>query len=160
MTPAGERFWNFSVALYARPGIEEALLALQAEDGLDVTLVLFCLHAARRGESLGGARLDAMRRIGTVWGEDVVASLRAARRALKPLALPGSPADGLREDVKRLELTAEQAMHAELEALLPEATGASGGRPLAERNLAAWLGTRKLIAADRLAAVLDAGFAA
>ncbi len=154
-----EKFWNFSVALYARPGVEEALLRLQDEDGLDVTLVLFCLHAATRGESLGGARLDAMRRIGTVWGEGVVAPLRAARRAMKPLAPPGSPAERLREDVNRLELAAEKAMHAELEALLPEGSGASGGRALAERNLAAWL-DGKSAAADRLAAVLDAGFVA
>lgn len=162
MKEGGKGFWDFSVSLYQRPGVEAALLALQDEDGLDVSLVLFCLYAAMRGEALTEEHIDAMRRIGTVCGRGVVAPLRAARRALKPLAPEGTEAGALRGEVKRIELAAERVMQAELEALVPAARGVPGDRGLAERNLAAWLRAGGLAMAgprtERLAAVLDAGF--
>ena len=42
---AGEAFWRFSLALYARPGVAEALIALQDRAGRDVNLMLFALWA-------------------------------------------------------------------------------------------------------------------
>jgi len=37
---AGEAFWRFSLALYARPGVAEALVELQDRAGRDVNLQL------------------------------------------------------------------------------------------------------------------------
>ena len=37
---AGEAFWRFSLALYARPDVAEALIGLQDRAGLDVDLIL------------------------------------------------------------------------------------------------------------------------
>ncbi|MGE4220898.1 MAG: TIGR02444 family protein, partial [Alphaproteobacteria bacterium] len=34
--------WPFSLSVYARPGVAEACLALQARRGLDVNLLLWC----------------------------------------------------------------------------------------------------------------------
>jgi uncharacterized protein (TIGR02444 family) len=38
-----EAFWCFSLAFYERPGVADALIALQDRDGFDVNLVLFAL---------------------------------------------------------------------------------------------------------------------
>lgn len=152
----GESFWDYSLALYARPRVEPALLALQDEAGLEVNLILFCCYAAARGVELGAPDIDAMRRIGTVWAEGVVRTLRDVRRALKPLAAtPETEAARLRDEVKQAELAAEKTMQEALEALLPEHR-AAGSRELAERNLAAWLGEAS--ADPRLAIVLDRAF--
>ncbi|HKS89918.1 MAG TPA: TIGR02444 family protein, partial [Stellaceae bacterium] len=57
---AGEAFWRFSLALYARPGVAEALIALQDRAGRDVNLMLFALwFGAVRGRRLDAARLAA-----------------------------------------------------------------------------------------------------
>lgn len=141
MAGDGEGFWQFSCDLYARQGVEEALLALQDEDGLDVPILLFCIYAAARGVALSDGLQAEMTVIGKAWGEEVIAPLRAARRGLKRVA----PESALRTEVKRLELDAEQAMHVALEALLP-ANGAAAGeaRMLAQENLASWLASRNL----------------
>ncbi len=145
-TDEGEKFWRFSCDLYARPGVEPALLALQDEDGLDVSLLLFCLHAALRGVAVDARLAASMTAIGEAWGARVVAPLRAARRGLKSVA----PESALRAEVKRLELDAERAMHTALEVLLPQERGVAGeAQVLAERNLAAWLACRNLAMTER-----------
>lgn len=162
MGKTAEDFWDFSLVLYARPGVEAALLALQDEEGLDVNLILFCLYAGARGRSLEEATLAGMRGIGAGWGQGVVAPLRAARRALKPIAEGDAAAARLRAEVKRLELAAEKEMQVRLEALLAGATLVPPGRGLAERNLSAWLeGEGRAFAGrcgERFARVLDACF--
>lgn len=143
---AEEKFWGFSCEFYARPGVETTLLALQDEEGLDVSILLFCLYAAARGVALDEALAASMNAIGKAWGARVVAPLRAARRELKSLAPEGT----LRAEVKRLELDAERAMHVALEGLLPEGPGTGGeARALAERNLAAWLASRNLAVTEQ-----------
>ncbi|HEX6103216.1 MAG TPA: TIGR02444 family protein, partial [Alphaproteobacteria bacterium] len=55
-------FWSFSVALYGRPGVAPACLALQDRFGCDVNLLLFAIWAGRCGVMLGPKefeRLDA-----------------------------------------------------------------------------------------------------
>lgn len=152
-------FWEFSVGLYGRPGVEETLLALQDEDGLEVNLVLLCLHAATRGMKLGGAEIAVMRQIGTEWGKGIVAPLRAARRALKPLEA-GSPATAaLRAEVKGVELAAERLMQEALERCLPP--GGAGGDPraMAVANFEA-MGFAGDRCGARLSALLDQAFPA
>lgn len=152
-------FWAFSTELYARRGVDLALLELQDQDGLQVNLVLFCLFAASRGQSLEGVQIAAMQDIGRRWGRGVVTPLREARRGLK--ALPAGAE--LRLEVKRLELAAEKAMQSMLEAILPAGGRASGAaRATAEANLRAWFQEEGLLMtearSDLFAAVLDAAF--
>jgi uncharacterized protein (TIGR02444 family) len=158
-----DAFWDFSTALYARPGVEAALLALQDVDGLEVNLVLFCLFAGARGQSLDGASVAAMQGVGFAWGREVVQPLRAARRQLKPLSEPLSEngtAAALREEVKKVELAAERAMQGALAELLTPA--GEGGRLVAEANLAAFIMAEGLAMtpanARALGTVLDAAF--
>ena len=46
-----EALWRFSLAFYARPGVAEALIALQDRAGLDVNLMLFALWLGVSGRS-------------------------------------------------------------------------------------------------------------
>lgn len=155
----GEAFWAFSTELYARPGVEPALLALQDVDGLEINLALFCLFAGSRGQSLDGPAVAAMQGIGLIWGREVVGPLRSARRQLKPLAGNGTAA-ALREEVKRVELAAEKAMQMALAELL--AGEGAGGRSVAEANLAVWVMAEELVMTEANAqafrTLLDAAF--
>ena len=55
-------FWDFSLAVYGRPGVAPACLALQQRHGADVNLLLFCawFGAAHRGR-LTADDVDAVR---------------------------------------------------------------------------------------------------
>lgn len=140
-------FWNFSLALYARPGVAPACLRLQARRGVDVNLLLYGLWlGAEKSRRLSPAEIDALRAQVRTIHDGVVRPLRQARTALKGM-LEGSPFDALvgtlRTAVKGHELDAEH-----LEQLLLAEFGAkalmSGGResqPLAaaQANAEAYL---------------------
>ena len=81
---AGKAFWRFSLALYARPRVAEALIALQDRAGRDVNLMLFSLWAGavRRVALDAGALAAAEAAIGGL-RRDVVESLRVLRQRLK-----------------------------------------------------------------------------
>ncbi len=110
MSPPPENpFWDFSCAVYGRPGVAEACLALQDRCGLDVNILLFCCWAGARGQALGaaelGGRIDAVR----PWQDQVVKPLRAARRWLKTQqTVPNESAEALRQAIKARELEAER----------------------------------------------------
>src|SRR5437868_13976812 len=81
---SGEALWRFSLALYARPGVAEALIALQDQAGCDINLVLFALWlGAARGHRLDGAELAAAETMIAPLSHDVVAPVRQLRRRLK-----------------------------------------------------------------------------
>lgn len=138
----GAAFWRFSLALYRRPGIAPACLALQDRCGLDVNLLLFCLFQARRGRALSPSDLRrAMQRAAPIQS-GIIAPLRAARRALKRQADLADPAlaaaaTRLRRALLRHELAAEHFQQAALSGLrLPAPTGrAADPAALARRNL-------------------------
>lgn len=102
-------FWDWSLEIYGRPGVEEALLDLQDRLGLDVNLLLFACWtgATGRGRLTDG---EWTRLIGGTadWRASVIEPIRAVRRHLKDRGdMPGATA--LRERVKALELDAEHA---------------------------------------------------
>jgi uncharacterized protein (TIGR02444 family) len=137
----GDGFWRFSLALYARPGVAEALIALQDRAGRDVNLILFALwtgvvHSVRL-DSAGLAAADA-----AIAGlrDNAVEPLRALRRRLK--AAPGLDSQELRRRVLATELAAERRVQFRLAAwLMAWAGGAEPDRSAAaEANLAVYLG--------------------
>ena len=138
---AGEAFWRFSLALYARPGVAAALIALQDRAGRDVNLMLFALWAG----AVHGLRLDATD-LATAEAaisdlrREVVEKLRALRRRLKPA--PDSDLQGLRRRVLMLELAAERRVQQRLAAgPSPNAGPAEPDRnATAAANLALYLG--------------------
>lgn len=150
-------FWDFSLRLYARPGVADACLRLQARHGIDVNMLLCCLWRGAEGERLTRRRIRAMiTRVRTLH-EQVVKPLRTARITLKSM-LDGDPALGaaiaaVRAAVKASELDAEHVEQLILAGMFsePRATGAREPHTLARANAESYcavLGLR-LSAADR-----------
>lgn len=141
MNPAEtEAFWQFSLAIYARPGVAERCLALQDGAGRDVNLLLLALYAGLRlGRRLDAADFAALEEAVADWTAQVTAPLRAVRRALKPLADDPAIA-ALRETAQGAELDAECQAQRLLLAALPDGATERPSADLARTNLAAYAG--------------------
>jgi len=114
--------WDFALAIYARPGVAEACLALQNELGVDVMLLLMATFAAVRHRILLTA--DEIRTLDEAcrpWREQIVRKLRAIRTELKtgPRPAPGEATEPFRAQVKALELQAEKIENQLLAECLP-----------------------------------------
>ena len=106
-------FWRFSLTVYGDPGVQTECLDLQDHCGIDVNLLLFCAFiGAVYGVVLPDRDMKAAAGLVCAWHQDVVGSLRRARRTLKPIATDASPnlslAAKLRADVMASELEAER----------------------------------------------------
>lgn len=113
--------WEWSVAAYARPGVEAACLELQDAHGQNVPLLLWAAWAKPQSTAEIGQAVEIAR----AWDAAAVQPLRAARRGLKA-PVPGiaaQPREALRQVVKTAELQAERVL---LEAL--EQLGGGGRR--------------------------------
>ncbi len=97
-----EELWTFTLSFYALPGVSESCLRLQEEAGVDVNLLLTGLWLGLSGR---GAIAPEWRPDPTLlqWREQVVQPLRDLRRLLK-----GTGEEDFREDVRRLERSAER----------------------------------------------------
>jgi uncharacterized protein (TIGR02444 family) len=139
-------FWDYSVALYGRAGVEAACLELQQRHGIDVNLVLLCLWLGERGTALDGEMLARLCHAAERWQVEVVRPLRAMRQRLKerigdrePNSVAGDwprLATTLRERALALEIDAERLEQLHLgrvAARLP--VTASSGPALAGANL-------------------------
>ena len=96
-------FWDFSLAVYGRPGVPACCLALQDRRGVDVNVLLFAAWAGLEC----GIRLsagDIARIDGSVsgWRDKMVRPLRALRRRAK------TEDDALYRRMKAAELEAER----------------------------------------------------
>ena len=139
---AGEALWRFSLALYARPDVAGALIAIQDRAGSDVNVILFGLWlGVTKGRLLGTAELAAAEAAAAPINELGVAPLRRLRQKLKPAADPAIQA--MRQRIAGLEIAAERWVLHRLAASLPGAAHiAPEGGPIgaAEANLALALG--------------------
>ncbi len=132
------QFWQFSLALYARPGVAAALIGLQDRLGLDVNVMLCGIWCAASGRRLTAADVAAMSRASSSWQRKVVRPLRAVRRHLK-VAPPAGTADArrLRAAVQRLEIESERLEQVLLAEIVPEAGRRPSSRLAARRARAA-----------------------
>jgi uncharacterized protein (TIGR02444 family) len=136
---SGEAFWRFSLAFYARPGVAEALIALQDRAGLDVNLMLFALwRGAVYGHRLSGAALRAAEAAVAPLRSDIVLPIRALRRRLKPAQ--DEDVQALRRRIGRLELAAERAAQSRLADTVLRSVESDDRRAAADANLALYLG--------------------
>jgi uncharacterized protein (TIGR02444 family) len=153
MSDPFEEFWDFSLALYARPGVAPACLALQDQGGKDVIIALFCcwVGASGRGE-IDAACLAAAEAMALPWRSRVVEPLRRTRHALKAVA----GAEALYARMKEIELEAERGAHRRLAPLAPppdaQATAAAR-RQAARANLLLYVGAAAASAAPIIASV-------
>ena len=132
-------FWRFSLMVYTRSGVAEALLGLQDRGGHNVNLILFGLWLGlceeMRLDAAGLARAKAaIARLDRA----VVAPLRALRRALKDDRDPDLR--DLRRRVLAVELAGERRVQARLAASVAGARGAGERAAMAEANLRLILG--------------------
>lgn len=137
-------FWDFSLRLYARAGVPDACLALQARHGVDVNLLFCCLWLGLEGERLG--RRDLARLAARVRDlhENVVKPLRLARTVLKRFVAAEDkrlrPAFAtLRNAVKKSELDAEHLEQVILGASRPVGTPDMPSPALASANAIGYL---------------------
>jgi uncharacterized protein (TIGR02444 family) len=153
-------FWTFSLDVYARAGVAEECLGLQARHGIDVNALLFCAWAGRRAllseRQVAGivARVEA-------WQQRTVLPLRTVRQTLKEMVAIGEPVTTLRKDVAAVELKAEQIEQAMLfadAAALLEGAGAARAAEAVPANLACFLSHHgaAVAAAGQLAAAARA----
>lgn len=97
-------FWDYSLASYSLDGVAPSCLELQDTCGLDVNLLLYAAWLAHRHRRLSAEHLAGLEAEIVDWRERVIKPLRALRRQL-----PDYPrASGMREEIKALELRAEQ----------------------------------------------------
>lgn len=100
--------WDFSLALYGRPGVAPACLALQDEGAADVNLVLYLLWCAATHRPLDAAAIEVADRRVAPWRSTVVEPLRAVRRALKDRSFAEFGSETYRGRIKAVELEAER----------------------------------------------------
>jgi uncharacterized protein (TIGR02444 family) len=144
-------FWRFSLAVYARPGVPPACLALQASHGADVNLLLYVCWLASRGVALMPEDIVSAGKAVAAWHREVVIPLRRIRTTLKDGYAGLDPSLGrpYRDGIKKTELEAEQLEQAMLHALPLSARDASvpaAGREVSCRTalnvcLAQWTDT-------------------
>lgn len=112
--------WAFSLKVYGGDGVADECLDLQERLKLDVNLLLFAAFAgAVEGVQLDPPDIAGANAAIAGWHDEIVRSLRAARRALKPAGSDtGNPLRGpsaaLRAQVKAAELEAEKIEQAML----------------------------------------------
>ncbi len=140
-----EALWRFSLAFYERPGVAEALVAMQDHQGCDVNLMLFCLWHGVSGRSrLTNEQLLIADQIARPMRTEIVEPLRALRRKLRSDA--DADVQRLREGVKALEFAAERVIQDRLARLArPPGSDTDPDRCVtaAHANLAFYLGPEK-----------------
>ena len=124
-------FWDFSLAVYGRPGMPACCLALQDRRGVDVNVLLFAawigLDCGIRLSAEDLSRIDAAV---SGWRDEMVRPLRALRRRAK------ADDDALYRRMKAAELEAERVQQDRLFAaggFLPQP---GGSVELAAANMA------------------------
>ena len=139
MGPAKSDLWEFSLKLYAEPGVAASCLSLQNRHGFDVNMVLFCIWSGFRHGELTDDLLKTALETSDRWRETVVQPLRSLRTRLKrdlteSAYSSSSEISALRERIETAELDAERIQQQELEKLIVPATGKRTAYILGERS--------------------------
>ena len=115
--------WPFACRLYARDGVQAALLSLQEDDGLDIPFLLFLLWHGRYLAPLERADVERLCRRSHQWSEELVQPVRRSRRWLAAQAGTARHDDDLYRQLLDTELACEKRLLAMLES---EGRGSAG----------------------------------
>ena len=121
--------WSFTLDFYARAGVEQACLDLQAS-GSNVCVLLCGVWLARNGIPCNGERVLQIRQLAAPWHDNVIQPLRQLRTQWRDSAQHDVQLGALREQIKAMELGAERELLNRLEAQAAHwrrADGAKGG---------------------------------
>ena len=124
--------WDYSLAVYGLDGVATTCLALQDTFGLDVNLLLYAAWLAHRERRLSHAHLIEVDGLIAEWREKVVQPLRLLRRQLREY--PG--AAGIHDEIKALELRAEQQQQDMMYAFFQRADGLPWAHGPLQENMA------------------------
>ncbi|RFB03888.1 TIGR02444 family protein [Parvularcula marina] len=126
MTPerAAEDFWEWSIEVYARPGMKDALLKLQDRHHLNVNLILWAIWAAQAGWKLDEEKIEELTRAVDQFTRYGIERLREVRRYLSSPKKGFSERDlgELRDELLDAEIKGERMVQTRLAELT--ATGA------------------------------------
>jgi uncharacterized protein (TIGR02444 family) len=113
--------WEWVLAVYDRPGVPDATLALQDNHGQNTSFLLWAVYARATDRGL----LDKAAATARAWDQTALIPLRQARRALKTPLLPidDGAREAFRQDVKALELAAERLLMEALAGLADQGYG-------------------------------------
>lgn len=116
--------WDWALEAYGRPGVQQACLKLQDDHAQNVIFLLWAVWARAQDAAL----LRRAAEVAQGWEGAALSPLRQARRALRA---PFPPVDdlareGLREEVKAVELRAERTL---METLAKLGQGVQGEAP-------------------------------
>ena len=101
--------WDFSLKVYARPGVASTCLDLQDTYGVDVNVLLWCLWLEQQQKKLDIEQLQEALHLVSDWVEFRIKPLRKIRRELtQPSDATDSLIETLRRTIKQAELLAEQ----------------------------------------------------
>lgn len=110
--------WPFALKLYAKPGVADACLALQARHGVDIPLLLAAIWHGHGGRGqLDAGRLRLWRATARNWRVAVIDPLRASRDAIRATAQEDAAIRRLRRSILAAELAAERLLLRDLSAL-------------------------------------------
>ena len=162
MPKCPQKFWNFSVELYGRPGVAEACLELQDSHGMDVNLLLLCFWYGNSFGSFDKLLLEELVKFSITWKQGIVQPLRTVRRWMKnqtQLVSENQAAQfqSLRERIESEELSAEKIQQEMLEVITLQAVPASSdtGSKAIQANLVRLLKIYALTAEDDVQAKLN-----
>lgn len=106
-------FWQFSLKIYAVPGVAQECLMLQDESGVDVNMLLYCGWRGVEADVLSASTIARLNEAVQAWRVEVVGPLRKVRRDLKGMTSPDHAAiKDLRGRVQATEIFAEQVEQA------------------------------------------------
>lgn len=104
----GRSLWDFALALYSSPGVEETVLHLQDQANANVNVLLWACWLQKRGIVLTESMLASAKAAIESWDESVVQVLRKLRRQLKSEEGKSAVIAALRGEIKSAELLAER----------------------------------------------------
>ena len=96
--------WEYTLAVYDKPGVKSVLLQLQDGFGADINMLLSCCWLAEHGRALNDEDLSALIQSSAEWRAKCIIPLRTVRRFLKSQQW----AESIYEQLKTLEIDAEQ----------------------------------------------------
>lgn len=136
--------WPYTLDLYARPGVQDAVIALQESQGADVNVLFYCVWCAATGRgSLDAGSFDRVESRIARWRREVTKPLRRLRTRIKtdPTLLALEGAADARKRILEAEIESERIAQIAIESTAgqPSDEGSDAPAAIAARNLRAYL---------------------
>lgn len=152
-----QALWGFATALYRRPGVAPACLALQDGYGADIPLLLAAIWHGETGRGrLDRGQAGDWRACARLWRSTAIVPLRAARTAIRPAAKADPAIDRLRRAILAAELAAERLLLRDLETLSRPSTATDPRTGRADARFNAGIFVRDPRARTRLTKIISA----